>query len=242
MGEASAMTGGTSMFSSFMAGANKASSYDALKKSTEWQGQAAKNAAYAKASHERRSDDARLMSDAQNMARQAGNTRRAAGNAVSARAASGVTAAGSGAAGTQQVLRAGAQHQADMAHSAAVQSQNSQARQIAYQREGDAALRAAQAQAGQYRAMAKMTRAGLWSSGVQALAGRVGGLRAGIKTDADGGQTFSWQEAMAGAMIGGNAGMQAGFASNPFLAQYAGNDWQKKYLWAMGVTDNYKSK
>lgn len=209
-------------------GYSQASQYDAAKRQALIQGEAQRDAAYAKATASEQASRKQLHLVGENMARMAGNKRREAAGARTAAAASGFALEGSANKREDMVARAYDDAMADMARSGSVESMNAFDEQVALRRGGDAAMRAAEAQAEQYRAMAKATRTGAFMSAVG------GALGAGLgAAGAPAGAT--WQQMVGHGIQGGTAGAGLMAAFDPFMIGLAPKDWDKYYLDMLGV-------
>lgn len=209
-------------------GYSRASQYDAKKRQTLIQGEAQRNAAYAKATSSEQASKKQLHQVGENMARMAGNKRREAAGARTAAVASGFALEGSANRNEEVMRRSYDDAMADMARSGSVASMNALNEQIALRRGGDAAMRAAEIEARQYRAMASATRTGAFMSAVGGAVGAAGGM-------ASAGDNATWQQMVGHGILGGTAGAGLMAAFDPFVADLAPNDWDKYYLDMLGV-------
>lgn len=206
----------------------KASEYDAAKRQTLIQGEAQRNAAYAKATASEQASRKQLHQVGENMERMAGNRRREAASARTAAVTAGFTLDGSANRGEEVVRRAYDDAMSDMARSGSVASMNALNEQVALRRGGDAAMSAAEVEARQYRAMASATRTGAFMS---AVGGAVGAGLGAAGTPAG----ATWQQRVGNGIQGGTAGAGLMAAFDPFMADLAPKDWDKYYLDMLGV-------
>lgn len=212
----------------------KASEYDAAKRQALIQGEAQKNAAYAKATASEQASRKQLHQVGENMERMAGNRRREAASARTAAVTAGFTLDGSANRGEEVVRRAYDDAMADMARSGSVASMNALNEQVALRRGGDAAMSAAEVEARQYRAMASATRTGAFMSAVGGAVGAVGGYY-GAGKDEEWLQNATWQQRVGNGIQTGTAGAGLMAAFDPFMADLAPKDWDKYYLDMLGV-------
>lgn len=234
--------------SSFIGGLYQGEMYSVKKRMSLANGQAQKNAFYAKATASEQASKAQLQVTAENLARMAGNRRREKGTARNANAATGFTSAGSGQTGEGIVNKVHAQAMADAARSGSNASMNALDEQVAARRQGDMAMRAAQIEADQYAAMAKMSRTGAF---ISAVGGVIGGVAGGIdgwgraadfneanKAAIEAGEVNAqnrWGSALWGSVNGSDAGGGLLASTNPFTAPLAGRGWDEKLLGMLGV-------
>ena len=214
---------------SVIGGYSQASAYDAKKRQALISGEMQQRAAYAQAMDAEQATKKNLRVVGENMARQDGNKRREAGAARAGAAASGFAPEGSATKGEELVAKAYRQAMNDMARSGSQASMNALNEQIALRRGGDVALQTAQNEAQQYAAMARMTRVGAFMSAIGGVAGAAGGAGSAYAAGGD------WRTVAGHAITGANAGSGLVSAFNPFMVDFAPEDWDKYYLDMLGI-------